>query len=134
MERRGSSFPPLLDSLLEGLDDEGIQAFAFAEGSDGESPVHLRAGSQNESAGIVPVCRRGEGTPVLAIDLDPLIDDAAKLSVDLRFVVPVTAGVDPAGDGPDVTPVFLRPKNKFQVLVAGFHFSDSSIFALTNLI
>jgi len=77
--------------------------------------VHLRAGSQNESAGIVPVRQRGEGTPVLAIDLDPLVDDAAKLSVDFRFVAPVAAGIDPAGDRSDITLVFLRPNDELKI-------------------
>ena len=39
---RGSSFPPLLDRLLERFDDERIQAFAFAEGLPGQLYSELR--------------------------------------------------------------------------------------------
>jgi len=33
-----------LDRSFERFEDEGIQAFAFAEGPDGKCPVHLRSG------------------------------------------------------------------------------------------
>jgi hypothetical protein len=73
------------------------------------------------------------GPSVLPIDLDPFVDDPAEFAIDLRLVASVAAGIDPTGNGSDVTLVFFGPNDELEVVIAGFHFFDSSIFALTNL-
>jgi hypothetical protein len=69
--------------------------------------MYFRTGSQYKSAGIVSVCRAGKRQAILSINLDPLIDDLAKFSIDVRFVVPVAAIADPARNGADIALVPL---------------------------
>jgi hypothetical protein len=74
---------------------------------------------------LVEPLRRGswrwQGSVILPVDLDPLIDCLAQFSVYTRFVVPVYAPMEEPGAGSHVTSVFLRPTDDLEILVAGFH-------------
>ena len=121
------------DRFFQGLEDERIKALAFTESPDGQSPVNVRSRSQDKTSGITPVCRQGEGPPLFLIDLDPVVKDPAQLAVDFGFIVAVAAGVYPARNGSDITPILFRPEYELEIFIMRFHFCASSIFILTNL-